>query len=456
MLHSIDPHQLARLISRRLFLLLAQAFGTVTVLTVALILGLFAYAINPRLITSDYVVALPLEGYYAGHGSWAGIETFVTDPTLSIYPFYSADRAWERVVLLDATGRVLMDRGQTTGKRIGQIYPLTAEEVQLPLAVNGQAIGALIVPPVSNLETLRLLGSLLLPVSLIALLLGLLTLIIGLMLMRRFVMPLADVIAAAQSVTAGDLSARVQARGPGDLQSLIDSFNRMADALERNDRERRSLLADIAHELRTPLTIIRGKLEGMVDGVYPADETHVAPVLEETYMLERLVEDLRLLTLAEARQLHFDYKAVDLGDLAQHVADLFEAEAAEKGVTLLVDCSPHLPAVTADPQRVEQVIGNLVSNAVRYVPEQGHITLSVQPTEGGVAVTVSDNGPGVSEADLPKLFDRFWRGEKSRARAAGGAGLGLAIARQLIEAQGGRIHAQQAPGGGLQIIFILK
>jgi signal transduction histidine kinase len=230
----------------------------------------------------------------------------------------------------------------------------------------------------------------------------------------------------------------------------------MAGALERNDRERRDLLADIAHELRTPLTVIRGKLEGIVDGVYPADESHVAPVLEETYVLEKLVEDLRLLTLAEMRQLHFDHEAVDLNDLAGRAADLFSAEAAEKSVTIGLDTEPSLPTVTADPQRVAQVIGNLLSNALRYVPEGGRITITTRRISEGVELAISDNGPGVPESDLPKLFDRFWRGEKSRSRAAGGAGLGLAIARQLIEAQGGRITASNDPEGGLRVAFVLK
>jgi two-component system OmpR family sensor kinase/two-component system sensor histidine kinase BaeS len=273
--------------------------------------------------------------------------------------------------------------------------------------------------------------------------------------MRRVVTPLADVIAAAQSVAAGDLSTRVEVRGPGDLRSLSDSFNRMADALERTDRERRNLLADVAHELRTPLTIIRGKLEGMVDGVYSADEAHVAPVLEETYVLERLVEDLRLLTLAETRQLHFDREPIDLGDLAERAADLFEAEAAEKGVAITVRVVPGLPPVLADPQRVGQVIGNLMSNALRYVPANGKVEITVQRSQASVELAVSDDGPGVPEADLAKLFDRFWRGEKSRARSEGGAGLGLAIAKQLVEAQSGAIAARLRPGGGLCVSVVM-
>ncbi|MBI5828669.1 MAG: sensor histidine kinase, partial [Chloroflexi bacterium] len=182
---------------------------------------------------------------------------------------------------------------------------------------------------------------------------------------------------------------------------------------------------------------------------------HVAPVLEETYLLERLVEDLRLLTLAESRQLHFDLKPVDLGEEAERARALFEAEAAEKDIVLTVRAEPGLPPVNADPQRVEQVVGNLLSNALRYVPSKGRVTIEVRRAALGVELAVTDDGPGVPEADLPKLFDRFWRSEKSRGRAAGGAGLGLAIARQLVEAQGGTISAANAPGGGLRVSFVL-
>jgi two-component system OmpR family sensor kinase/two-component system sensor histidine kinase BaeS len=350
---------------------------------------------------------------------------------------------------------VLIDRGRTDTLLIGQRYAVSAHQSAIALRAHGDQVGTLVIERPSFFGPLALLGGLLRLTCLVAFLPGVLTLLIGFLLTRRMATPLADVIAAAQSVAAGDLSTRVQVRGPGDLRSLSDSFNRMADALERTDRERRNLLADIAHELRTPLTILRGKLEGMVDGVYPADEAHVAPVLEETYVLERLVEDLRLLTLAETRQLHFDREPVDLGDLAERAADLFGAEAADRGIGITVRIEPGLPAILADPQRVGQVIGNLLSNALRYVPERGQIEIAAQRCDGGVELAVSDNGPGVAESDLPHLFDRFWRGEKSRARSEGGAGLGLAIAKQLVEAQGGAMAARPRPGGGLHVSFVM-
>jgi signal transduction histidine kinase len=294
------------------------------------------------------------------------------------------------------------------------------------------------------------------PVVALSLPLGALTLLIGFLLAQRFINPLADVIAAARAVADGTLSTRVPVRGPGDLRALTDSFNHMADALERSDRERRAMLTDIAHELRTPLTVMRGRLEGIVDGVYPADVAHIAPVLEETYTLERLVDDLRTLTLAEARQLHFDLRPVDLGELAERAASLFDAEAQEKRVALAVKIEAGLECVSADPQRLAQVIGNLLSNALRYAPEGGRIELLVRRVTDGVELCVADDGPGVPEADLPRIFDRFWRGDKARTRATGGAGLGLAIARQLVEAQGGALSAHNNSAGGLSVSLVLR
>jgi two-component system OmpR family sensor kinase/two-component system sensor histidine kinase BaeS len=242
---------------------------------------------------------------------------------------------------------------------------------------------------------------------------------------------------------------------------LSDSFNHMAEALERNDQQRRALLADIAHELRTPLSVLRGRLEGIVDGIYPADDAHIATALEEVYLLERLVEDLRLLTLAEAGQLPLEIRQIDLLALANKSIETFACQAEELQIELL---GPQLPSdlngsadwsVAGDPQRLEQVIGNLIGNALRYVPTGGQISVRLQRQNGWLCLAVADNGPGVDEADLPYIFERFWRSEKSRARSSGGAGLGLAISKQLVEAMGGQIRARNLPEGGFEASLCL-
>ncbi|MCS6910069.1 MAG: ATP-binding protein [Anaerolineales bacterium] len=447
---SFDPKHSVRQIRRRLLRLLLLAFGSVVALMIVLVLAVFA-VVTAVAARGEPVFQSPqarlLEGYYIGRGSWDGVEAL------------AQSEGWgDMVVVVDADNRVVLDGGRVDTPRVGQPYtgPTTfPERVTIPLHANGQPIGAAILDVPQRLQPFDFIVGLLPPVGFVSIFLAALTLLIGVLLARRFINPLADVIAAAQAVAGGDLSARVEVRGPEDLRALTDSFNHMADALQRSDRERRAMLTDIAHELRTPLTVMRGKLEGFIDGVYPVNETTIAPVLEETYTLERLVEDLRLLTLVEARQLHFDLRPTSLAELAARAISLFDAEANEKRITLTLDAPPDIPNVNADGQRVSQVIGNLLSNALRYVPEGGAVAVAVRREANGVSLTVSDTGPGVAEADLPHLFDRFWRGEKSRARASGGAGLGLAIAKQLIEAQGGTITARNRPEGGLAVSFTL-
>jgi two-component system OmpR family sensor kinase/two-component system sensor histidine kinase BaeS len=300
------------------------------------------------------------------------------------------------------------------------------------------------------------LVGLLFPFGVISFFLSLLTIFIGVLLVQRLVNPLAEVIAAAREVANGKLDARVTVSGPQDLRVLNESFNEMAASLERNDRERREMFADIAHELRTPLSIIRGRLEGIVDGIYSVDGSQVSMALEQTYLLQRLVDDLRLLTLAETRQLPFDKRDVNVGELIERVLEMFSAEAREKNITLTFPEKNGNLSVEIDPQRFEQVISNLLGNALRYVPNGGKVWVTVNETIEGLRITVNDNGAGVPAEDLPYIFDRFWRKEKSRSRASGGTGLGLAIAKQLIEAQGGVIEAHNLPEGGLQVVVEIR
>ncbi|MFZ6030272.1 MAG: HAMP domain-containing sensor histidine kinase [Chloroflexota bacterium] len=443
-----------RSVRLRLFLLLLRAFLTVVLLAYLIVLGItgayILFARNGQTFL-DPPLFSALETYYLARGSWEGVEKIFASIAWAQAP--QIPPSWENVLLLDVEGRVVADRGRIDTPLVGEGYHLQSNDYSYPLRVDAQTVGTLVIPREKNAPSFHILRRLLVPVAGLSILPGILALLIGILLTRRMVTPLADVITAAQRVAAGDFSTRVDVRGPQDLHALTEGFNQMAGTLERSDTERRNMLADVAHELRTPLSIIRGRLEGIVDGIYQPDEAHIARALEETYLLERLVDDLRLLTLAEARQLPFDVCATDLNELAARAVDLFGAQAYEKGMALWLETDPDAPPVVVDPQRVEQVIGNLVSNALHYTPENGSIALRITKADGWVECTVSDSGPGVLPADLSHLFDRFWRGEKSRARAAGGTGLGLAIARQLVEAQGGRVFARNLPEGGLQVGF---
>jgi two-component system OmpR family sensor kinase/two-component system sensor histidine kinase BaeS len=286
---------------------------------------------------------------------------------------------------------------------------------------------------------------------------------VGSLATRRFTSPLSDTMKAADALAEGDLSARVPVEGSPEFRSLARSFNRMAEALETADRQRRELLADIAHELRTPLTIVQGNLEGLRDGVYTPTQEHLELVLDETQKLSRLVEDLRLLTLAEAGQLPLDLQPVDVSLLLADVRDAFGVPADEAGIALKLEAAGSLPTLFADPQRLGQILGNLVTNALRHTPPGGEVVLgaglcSEEAEAPGVEIWVADTGRGIPPEDLPHVFERFWRGDAARSHQAGaGSGLGLTIARSLVELHGGRIWAESAglPGEGTTVKLVL-
>ena len=260
-------------------------------------------------------------------------------------------------------------------------------------------------------------------------------------------MPLADVMAAADAVAEGDLSVRVEEHGAGDFSKLAHSFNRMVEELERADRQRRNLTADVAHELRTPLHIIQGNLEGVLDGVYEPAPEHIEATLEETRQLSRLVEDLRTLSLAEAGQLPLIWEPVDVAELLADARTSFSGQAEAAGIALHVEVEDNLPTITGDVGRMDQVLGNLVANAVRHTPAGGTITLRAEPTQDSVRILVRDTGEGIPAEDLPYVFDRFWKGDRARTRVSSraggsGSGLGLAIARQLVQAHRGAIRVE--------------
>jgi signal transduction histidine kinase len=267
---------------------------------------------------------------------------------------------------------------------------------------------------------------------------------------RRMAAPIGEVMEAADRVAGGDYGTRVPVRGPGEVGRLAHAFNQMTARLQANEAQRRALLADVAHELRTPLSVIRGNVEGMLDGVYPADEAHLGPVLEETAVMARLLDDLQLLSTAEAGVLRLHRERVDPATLARDAAAAFRARADRAGVELDCRVAAGVPELDVDPVRIGEVLANLLSNAIRHTPAGGSVRVLVEPEPGGLAFAVADTGPGIDPRDLPHIFDRF-----VKAADSGGAGLGLAIARSLVEAHGGRITADSAPGRGTTMRFVL-
>jgi len=284
--------------------------------------------------------------------------------------------------------------------------------------------------------------------TIFAVLLVLLALRAGRLAFRRIASPLAEMMRVTDRVSDGDLTARVTTRSAGVFSDMVESLNHMLDELERSDRQRRNLTADVAHELRTPLQIIQGRLEGMIDGVYDADIASITAALEETQLLSRLIEDLRLLTLAETGQLTLNRQVLDMADLCADTVTSFGPLAEDLGVRLVLERSADRAYVRGDGQRLDQVLGNLVSNALRHTQPGGTVSVETEVSDDSVYIKVSDNGEGIAADDLSFIFDRFWRSDRSRSRTSGGSGLGLAISKQLVLAHGGRLLAESQPGQG--------
>ncbi|HEY83005.1 MAG TPA: HAMP domain-containing protein [Dehalococcoidia bacterium] len=280
-----------------------------------------------------------------------------------------------------------------------------------------------------------------------------LAMFLGYLFTRQIVAPLSKVSHAARRVAQGDLGQRVEIHGSGELAELGESFNLMAATLSRDQELRQNMVADIAHELRTPLSILQGNVEAMLDGVMEANAENLTLLHQEIVLLARLIEDLRTLSLAEAGQLRFQPQATDLKEVSRQVIDGFQAQMAAKKVNLRLEAPDDLPQAWVDPERIAQVMRNLLSNALRYTPESGDITVRLTPGSDGITVSVTDTGAGIAPKDLPYIFDRFYRVDRSRTRSTGGSGLGLAIVKQLVEAQGGRVWAESTPGKGSTFAF---
>jgi signal transduction histidine kinase len=434
-------------IRRRLLFLLLRAFVIVLFLSFLFFTFILGYFFTSSATPVSFPFINTLEGYYLAKGSWDGVETV-----------FNSVNAFDRVgvLLLDTDHSIVLDRRPDPAETAGSSFLLQEGDRQFTLRVRGNPVGYLVFTPYTFTQRFGFARALLFPIGIISFILALFLVIVASLLFRRFVNPLADVIYAARSVASGKLDTRIPTTGPQDLRTLSESFNEMAVSLERNDHERRDMLADIAHELRTPLSVIRGRLEGIVDGIYPENGPQVSMALEQTYAMQRLVDDLRLLTLVETRQLPFDKRDVNVGDVIDRVIDMFSAEAQEKNISLsFAEKNGDLTALI-DPQRFEQTIGNLLGNALRYIPDGGKVWVTANEIRDGVCITVNDNGSGIPEDDLPFIFDRFWRKDKSRSRVSGGTGLGLAISKQLVEAQEGTITARNLPEGGLQVMVELK
>lgn len=282
--------------------------------------------------------------------------------------------------------------------------------------------------------------------------------LLSLLLARRIVVPIERLMSVVQKMQQGNLSQRIDKPSGTEVGKLAEAFNVMADRLERGQTLRRNMVADVAHELRTPLHDILGYLEMLHDGIVQPTPEIVADIHEEASQLKRLVDDLQQLAVVESSQLLLERRPVSIAALLRQTAAIARPRLDEKNVAVAILASPDLPDVEVDEGRISQVLRNLVNNAITFTPRGGRITLSaerVRESESYIEVSVKDTGIGIPSDDLPLIFERFYRADKSRSRSTGGAGLGLTIVRQLVEAHGGNISVESKAGAGACFRFTL-
>ena len=351
-------------------------------------------------------------------------------------PWWPANEAWPPV---DEQGRpVRLPRHRAAWPAVGCVIGSVVVISLVGMAtLTWHIVSAIVDPVVAPSRPTAVLAFLVLVLAVAALTRG----------FRRLAVPLSSLVEAARRVERGSYDTRVPevVRGPRELRELTRAFNTMASRLEADQRQRRSLLADVSHELRTPLAVLRGNLEAIADGVHPADDHHLAGLIEETHVLERLVDDLRTISLAETGALPLHREPTDPDVLLGETVASFTTAAAEAGIDLVVDSPTDLPLLDVDPVRIREVLSNLIANALRHTPRGGRITASGRTGAEGRSVVfrVVDTGSGIEPELLPHVFDRFARGADSR-----GSGLGLAIARDLVGAHGGTITVRSEVAAG--------
>jgi signal transduction histidine kinase len=405
-----------------------------------------------------------LRDAYAENGNWADVQSIVD---------YLSQISSDRIIIADGEGKVIADSAE---ELLGK--PITANWLPRPsiISVKDTIVGYLVTmpprqgsagttgaPPPQNPNPV--LGRILANagfadvinrlVLLSAGMAAIISIVFTLILTRRMLQPVRALTVAAHKMEDGDLSIRVKARSKDEIGLLAHAFNAMADSMARNEQLRRNMVNDVAHELRTPLTNLRGYLEAARDGMIQPDKQYIESLYEETMLLNRLTDDLSELALAESGQLRLVREPVNPGDLAAAALDAVRPRAEERGVTLHAEVAPGLPLTDADPARIGQVLRNLLNNALDFTPRGGEISLRVKADDHDVLTEVHDTGPGIAPEHLPFIFERFYRVDPSRARSTGGAGLGLTIVKNLVEAHGGRVWVESTVGAGSTFGFSL-
>jgi signal transduction histidine kinase len=390
-------------------------------------------------------IEVELSRYYYQQGSWDGIQPFVEQ---------WGNIHGERIILTDNQGTVVAD---SQGELLGEPYQADAPGRAVALPWERGAIGTFYITPepspgvgLISLQILYLtIGRFFLWGGLVAVAIAV---ALAFFLSRRTLTPVKALTSAAERLGRGDFSQRVQIKDKGELGELAQTFNSMAGDLEHAEKLRQNMVADVAHELRTPLSNIQGYLEALRDGVMKPDKETIRSLHEEASLLSRLVDDLQELSLAEAGELKLVLRAEDIGGLIRQAVAAVEAQKKAKGLVLTVEL-PELPQVNIDSRRIGEVLRNLLENAVAHTGKGDTVIVAARQLDRLVEISVTDTGEGIPAKELPNIFERFYRVDKSRARATGGSGLGLTIARRLVEAHGGGIEVQSEPGKGSRFAF---
>jgi two-component system sensor histidine kinase BaeS len=395
-----------------------------------------------------------LAQYYQANGSWDGVETVFERGRFQAPGPYTRRGA---LVLVDADGQVVFSQGENR-EIIQLLHQLRGRAV--PIEVDGLAVGYLLADPASyrplpGSPEATFLAGMTQAITFSALGATAIALLLGALLARTLTSPIRELTSATRALAKGDLGQQVTVRTQDEMGELATSFNQMSADLAHASQLRRQMTADIAHELRTPLSLILGYTESLSDGKLPATQETFDIMYDEAQHLSRLIDDLRTLSLADAGELQLNRRPVDARGLLERARLTHAPEAQRQGISLQVEAPHDLPQVEVDPGRLAQVLENLMSNALRHTPERGQITLSGAAEGDTVYLRVQDNGDGISPEDLPYVFDRFYRADKSRQRQGGESGLGLAIAKSFVEAHGGSLSVESALGEGTSFIIAL-
>lgn len=397
-----------------------------------------------------------LAAYYGDTGGWDGLPEAMPFGDFSEFPGRRQGMPpFIPYVLVDHSNRIVVPGH---GYQAGEVLPADILQGGFPIEVEGQVVGRLVVERGAfgaNPRENQFVDQFLLTLGLGALAGTAIAVVLGVILARSLTRPLRELTAAAHKVESGDLDTSVAVRSSDELGELAAAFNQMNANLARARDLRRQMTADIAHELRTPISIILGHADAMSEGVLPSTSDTVDLIREEAYRLERLVDDLRILSLVEAGEMPLKLDRIQPEQLLKKATSAHQTLAEEKAITIEVDVAGQLPPIRVDPDRMIQVIGNLLSNALRYTPAEGTIRVDASRESDSLQISVADEGSGISPEDLPLVFDRFYRGDKSRHREGGGSGLGLAIAKSIVEAHGGSIRAENLAGRGAAFILEL-